>query len=80
MNEAQKLKEAMKKEYIKCAVDPTYFMRKYCIIQHPQRGKVNFNLYDFQADTLEKIVSNNYTVILKARQLGLSTLTAGYAL
>lgn len=80
MNEAQRLKEAMKKEYLKCAMDPVYFMRKYCIIQHPQRGKVNFNLYDFQAETLKKIVTNNYTVILKARQLGLSTLTAGYAL
>jgi hypothetical protein len=80
MNDAQKIKEAMKKEYIKCAMDPVYFMRKYCIIQHPQRGKINFNLYDFQAQTLNDIVSNDFTVILKARQLGLSTLTAGYSL
>ena len=80
MNEQQKLKKAIQREYLKCVQDPVHFMRKYCIIQHPQRGKINFNLYDFQAQTLNDIVSNDFTVILKARQLGLSTLTAGYSL
>jgi hypothetical protein len=76
----QKLKEIIKREYKKCALDPTYFLRKFCVIQHPIRGKIAFNLYDYQDETLKEFQNNDYTIILKARQIGLSTLTAGYSL
>ena len=42
------LKEIISDEYKKCALDPIYFMKKYCIIQHPTRGKIPFHLYQFQ--------------------------------
>jgi hypothetical protein len=74
------LKEIIRDEYKKCSQDPVHFMRKYCIIQHPTKGKMYFNLYPFQEDSLKRISQNRYTVILKSRQLGISTLTAGYAL
>ena len=74
------LKEIIRDEYKRCSQDPVHFMRKYCIIQHPTRGKMYFNLYPFQEDSLTRISQNRYTVILKSRQLGISTLTAGYAL
>jgi hypothetical protein len=74
------LREIIKEEYKKCAVNPHHFMRKYCVIQHPIRGKINFNLYDFQADTLNDFLEHNFNIVLKARQIGLSTLTAGYSL
>jgi hypothetical protein len=74
------LKEIIRDEYKKCSIDPVHFMRKYCIIQHPTKGKMYFNLYPFQEDSLKRISENRYTVILKSRQLGISTLTAGYAL
>ena len=74
------LKEIIRDEFKKCSVDPVHFMRKYCIIQHPTKGKMYFNLYPFQEDSLTRISQNRYTVILKSRQLGISTLTAGYAL
>jgi len=78
---AQKsLKEIVKEEYKKCAVDPVHFMKKYCIIQHPTKGKMYFNLYDFQQQTLHELKDNRYNIILKSRQLGISTLTAGYSL
>ena len=80
MENKKQLKEAIKREYAKCAQDPTYFLGKYGIIQHPVRGKVNFNLYDFQEKSLKSFMVNDYNIVLKARQLGLSTLTAGYAL
>ena len=80
MSDKKQLKEAIKREYAKCATDPTYFLGKYGIIQHPVRGKVNFNLYDFQEKSLESFMKHDYNIVLKARQLGLSTLTAGYAL
>ena len=80
MSDKKQLKEAIKREYTKCATDPVYFLGKYGIIQHPVRGKVNFNLYDFQEKSLQSFMQHDYNIVLKARQLGLSTLTAGYAL
>jgi len=80
MENKKQLKEAIKREYAKCAQDPTYFLGKYGIIQHPVKGKVNFNLYDFQEKSLKSFMKHDYNIVLKARQLGLSTLTAGYAL
>ncbi len=77
---AEQLKEVIKQEYIKCAKDSAYFMRKYCMIQHPIRGKIPFELYDFQDKTVTEFQENRMNIILKARQLGISTLTAGYAL
>lgn len=74
------LKELIKREYIKCAKSPAYFMKKYCMIQHPTKGKVPFHLYPFQEDALTDFLENDRLVILKSRQLGISTLIAGYAL
>ncbi len=80
MSDKKQLKEAIKREYAKCATDPVYFLGKYGVIQHPLKGKVNFNLYDFQEKSLESFMKHDYNIVLKARQLGLSRLTAGYAL
>ena len=77
---AQPIKEVIKQEYIKCAQDPAYFMKKYCMIQHPIRGKIPFELYDFQDKVVGEFAKERFNVILKARQLGISTLTAGYSL
>jgi hypothetical protein len=74
------LKEIIKIEYQKCASDPTYFMRKYCMIQHPVRGKIPFHLYPFQEETLNEFKDHRYNIILKSRQTGISTLTAGFSL
>lgn len=76
----KQIKEYFREEYVKCALDPIYFMRNYCYIQHPVQGKIKFDLYDFQERTLKDLKDNDYNVILKARQLGISTLTAGYSL
>ena len=77
---SDKIKEVIKQEYLKCAVDPVYFLKKYAVIQHPLQGKVPFALYPFQEASLKDFKDHNYNIILKARQLGISTLTAGYAL
>jgi len=74
------LKEVIRQEYIKCLNDPAHFMKKYCHIQHPQRGRVIFNLYPFQEKTLRLFRDNPYSIVLKSRQLGISTLAAGYSL
>ena len=74
------LRIVIRQEYLKCAKDPIHFMRKYCYIQHPQRGRIQFNLYPFQEKVLTLFQKNDYTAILKSRQLGISTLAAGYSL
>jgi len=74
------LKEIIAEQYKLCATDPQYFMSKYCMIQHPTRGKIPFVLYPFQGHCVNDFIQNRYNIILKSRQLGLSTLTAGYAL
>ncbi len=77
---SQDLRQIIREEYIKCAQDPSHFMRKYCNIQHPQRGRVIFNLYPFQGKVLNLWKENPYSIVLKSRQLGISTLAAGYSL
>jgi hypothetical protein len=74
------IKEAIKQEFVKCATDPAYFMRKYYMIQHPKRGRIQFALYPFQEKVLHQFKKNEYTIINKSRQLGISTLSSAYAL
>ena len=42
--------------------------------------KIPFHLFPFQEKTLDGFNENRYNVILKSRQTGISTLTAGFAL
>jgi hypothetical protein len=77
---AQDIKKIIAQEYIKCAKDPEYFMKKYCYIQHPTRGRILFNLYPFQGKVLHLFRDNQFLITLKSRQLGISTLAAGYSL
>lgn len=77
---SQDIKQIILQEYTKCAQDPAYFMRKYCYIQHPQRGRILFSLFPFQERVLHLFRDNENIIALKSRQLGLSTLAAGYSL
>ena len=80
MNQQDQIKKVITQEYVKCAKDPVYFMKKYCYIQHPTRGRILFNLYPFQEKVLQLYKDNQYAITLKSRQLGISTLVAGYSL
>ena len=77
---SQNIKKIIAQEYIKCAKDPAYFMRKYCYIQHHTRGRILFALYPFQEKVLHLFRDNQYLVTLKSRQLGISTLASAYSL
>lgn len=70
-------KQAMK-ELLRCGKDPSYFINTYAKITHPQRGLIPFKLYDFQKDAIDSFQNHRFNIILKARQLGLSTITAAY--
>jgi hypothetical protein len=44
------------------------------------QGKVLFDLFPYQKTTLETFLNRRYVIVLKARQLGLTTLADAYAL
>jgi len=44
------------------------------------KGRVPLELFDYQQNTLDVFRNNRYVVVLKARQLGLTTVAMGYAL
>ena len=71
-------KEQILKEIVKSGKDPVYFINNYAKISHPMRGLIPFKTYDFQADLIGDFNDHRFTVILKARQLGISTITAAY--
>jgi hypothetical protein len=74
------LKELLKSEYAKCAKDPIYFMKKYVKIQHPTKGTIPFLTYPFQDMALQSLGENSKNIILKSRQMGITTLVSAYSL
>lgn len=71
-------RQAIVSEILKCGKDPTYFMKKYCKIQHQLRGLIPFDTYDFQDDCVKQFQQHRFNIVLKSRQLGLSTVSAAY--
>lgn len=71
-------KQQVIKEIVACGKDPIYFLKTYGKVQHPVKGLLPFKTYHYQDDVVQAILQNRYNIILKARQLGLSTIIAGY--
>jgi len=69
-----------KNEFLRCGKDAKYFIKMYCKIAHPIRGLISFQTFDFQDELLESFSQRRFNIVLKARQLGISTLVAGYIL
>ena len=65
-------------EIVKCGKNPDYFFNTYCKIQHPTKGLIPFKTFPFQDDCVEQFVAHRLNIILKARQLGISTLVAAF--
>jgi hypothetical protein len=70
-----------RKEIHKCRRSPTYFLDTYGQIYDATTCTwVAFHLWPAQVEVLQMIAAQRLTVILKARQLGLSWLVLGFAL
>lgn len=67
-------------EWRRCKRDPAYWFANYCYISAPGRGKILFTLRPAQLETLQAMQDERYVIILKARQIGYSTLMACFAL
>lgn len=66
-------------EILKCGKDPLYFINKYVKIQHVTKGTIPFKTFDYQDDCIKDFIDHRFNIVLKARQLGMSTLVAGYS-
>lgn len=60
-------------------VDDLYRYLESKTINTPIQGVIPFKLYPFQKDILKAIHENDRLVIVKCRQIGMTTLLAGYA-
>ncbi len=56
------------------------FAERYCHIQHPERGSILIPLRPAQIEILETWFTERYSIVLKSRQIGWSTLVALYSL
>lgn len=70
----------MIKELKRCAVDPVYFIRNYVYIKHATRGKIKFNLYDYQEEMVRRYHSQRFNIVLSARQTGKTETSCAYLL
>ena len=59
---------------------PMYFMENFMMIQHPTRGRIKFHPYDYQRELCAVYNDYRYSIAMIGRQLGKTTLAAGYLL
>lgn len=68
---------AKAREKIRCQKSPAYFVEHYVKIK--AKGYVNFRMWPDQVKALNQISFNRFIAILKARQIGMTTLVAAWA-
>ena len=65
-------------EYVKCKLDPIYFIQKYIKIISLDRGLINFELYDYQIRFIKTIHNERRVLGMFPRQHGKTTTVAAY--
>jgi hypothetical protein len=56
----------------------SHFCATYWTIRHPERGRIKFVLREAQEETALTWIQERYSIVLKARQIGFSTLAAAF--
>lgn len=59
---------------------PEYFMRNFMYVQHPVKGKMKYIPYQYQNELLRTYHDYRYSIVMLGRQLGKTTVAAGYLL
>jgi|TARA_R110000796_G_scaffold132393_1_gene247846 hypothetical protein len=57
---------------------PIYFMKKYCMIQHPTKGSMPFEMFDYQTRLVSTYHNNRFSIAMLPRQTGKTTCAAAY--
>lgn len=55
-----------------------YFCSTHWYIRHPERGRIRFELFDAQIECVFMWLTERYSISLKARQIGFSTLISTF--
>lgn len=67
-------------EYIKCARNPVYFIKKYIKIINVDRGLIPFELYPFQEEMVSLAASERFVICKMPRQVGKTSTVAALLL
>ena len=59
---------------------PLYFCKNFLKIQHPTRGAINFEPYEYQERLLKAYHDHKQTIAMLPRQMGKTTCATGYLL
>lgn len=71
----------LRAEWLRCTTSPLYFIRQHVEIYNATlKAWIPFTLWPAQEETIVAIENHQQTIILKARQLGISWIALGYAL
>lgn len=76
----QAMTQSELRELALCSINPLYFIRNYCYIQHPTKGRMPFTLFDYQEGLINSYNDFRYSISLLSRQTGKSTCAAAYLL
>ena len=82
-NTKESFSESQLREVIKCAdpiSGPAYFLSNYFYIQHPTRGRMRYEPFEYQERLVDTYHNYRYSISLMPRQTGKSTTAAGYLL
>ncbi len=79
-HQSEKYSNDQIQEIAKCIQDPIHFIANYCSIQHPTKGRVSFQLFDYQKRLIDTYNNYRYSIALLPRQTGKSTAAAAYLL
>src|ERR1044072_8824974 len=65
-------------QFARCVTDPLYFMENFMKIQHPTRGALPFKPWPYQVRMVNAMHEHRFSIVLSGRQLGKTTVAAGY--
>ena len=82
-NTQESYTEFQLKEFLKCAdplTGPGYFLEHYFYIQHPTKGRLRYQPFEYQQRLVHTYHNYRFSISLMPRQTGKSTTAAGYLL
>jgi hypothetical protein len=59
---------------------PAYFLGNFFNIQHPTKGKIKYDAFDYQKTLLDSYHGHRFSVNMLGRQMGKTTTAVGYLL
>jgi hypothetical protein len=57
---------------------PLYFCKNYCMIQHPTKGSMKFEMFQYQEGLISTYHDNRFAIAMLPRQTGKTTCAAAY--